>query len=313
VALRAGIAALGYVGVQSPRAAEWQTFGPEVLGMPLAPATGDAVIRLRMDERAYRLAIHPAEADALAYVGWELPGAAELDEAFAALERAGANPRRGTPDEAAARQVTDLVHVEDPAGNHLELFHGAASGGAFAPARPISGFKTGPLGLGHLVIGVGQAIDACRAFYLDVLGFRLSDAFESSFLRMVFMRVNPRHHSLALGTQKVGLHHIMIETNSIDDVGSTFDLCKARQVPLARALGRHSNDLMFSFYMETPSGFDVEYGWNGRLIDEAAWEPVVLSSTSLWGHEFLGERAKMMAALRQRAAATPPGSPSPAG
>ena len=51
-------------------------------------------------------------------------------------------------------------------------------------------------------------------------------------------------------------------------------------------LGRHTNDLMTSFYAKTPSSFMVECGWGGREIDPPTWQPFELKDgPSLWGHE----------------------------
>jgi hypothetical protein len=49
-------------------------------------------------------------------------------------------------------------------------------------------------------------------------------------------------------------------------------------------LGRHPNDEMFSFYGFTPSGFQFEFGWGGRLIDDADWTPKTYDRISDWGH-----------------------------
>src|SRR5215213_8177859 len=58
----------------------------------------------------------------------------------------------------------------------------------------------------------------------------------------------------------------MIETNSLDDVGTTYNIEGDRNLQHGK-LGRHTNDHVFSFYVKTPSGFDVEYGWGGREVD----------------------------------------------
>jgi hypothetical protein len=100
-----------------------------------------------------------------------------------------------------------------------------------------------------------------------VLGFRVSDYMNT----MVFLRGNPRHHSVAFQPRMPDLPrsrdkrmwHFMVEANSIDDVGSALDLASKAGVPVVSTLGRHSNDQMVSFYMSTPSGFEVEYGWAG--------------------------------------------------
>src|SRR4029450_2049136 len=89
-----------------------------------------------------------------------------------------------------------------------------------------------------------------------------------AFNTMVFLRGNPRHHSVAFQPRMPDLPrsrdkrmwHFMLEANSIDDVGSALDLASKAGVPVASTLGRHSNDQMVSFYMSTPSGFESWYG-----------------------------------------------------
>src|SRR6266852_6025725 len=111
------VVALGYVGVEAKEPARWLEFGPEVLGLRADAPAADGTVYLRIDERVYRIAIHPGPEDRLAYVGWELPHAAALEEAVIELEQLGCHPRLGNAEECDARQVRALVHCEDPAGN----------------------------------------------------------------------------------------------------------------------------------------------------------------------------------------------------
>jgi len=237
-----------------------------------------------MDERAHRLAVHPAAKDGLAYMGWELPSPCDLDQAYRELEEAGLKPARGSEQDCAQRRVAELVKIADPYGNRLELFCGQLNTcETFQPARAIGGFVTGNLGLGHIVLGVSD-FGPGKKFYPEVLGLRLSDVVPN---RLVFFHCNPRHHSIALGQIGAGLRHIMLEVTSIDDVGKTYELCQANGVPITKTLGRHSNDLMFSFYMKSPSGFEIEYGTQGRLVDDATWTVQQIDRGSLWGHQRL--------------------------
>jgi hypothetical protein len=77
----------------------------------------------------------------------------------------------------------------------------------------------------------------------------------------------------------------MLEVGTLDDVGRALDIVNERQIPLAMGLGRHTNDLMTSFYARTPSGFEIEYGTGGRTVDDAAWEDGAYDAMSLWGHK----------------------------
>src|SRR6185312_4098 len=91
--------------------------------------------------------------EGLAFFGWEVADAAALDAIAARLEKAGVPVARGSRALADERRVKDLIVTQDPVGNRLELFHGAeATTEPFKPGRSISGFRTGPLGLGHVVM-----------------------------------------------------------------------------------------------------------------------------------------------------------------
>ena len=157
----------------------------------------------------------------------------------------------------------------------------------FKPARPISGFKTGPLGMGHVVLHV-KDFDKVVPFYRDLLGFKISD-YSHTPISLCFFHVNGRHHSMALfGSGKRGFHHFMIEYNNLDDVGQGYDLLQYKEGAIAYTMGRHTNDYMTSFYSVTPSGFFVENGWGGRIINPSTWEPIeTFEGPSFWGHERL--------------------------
>jgi len=282
------ISSLGYVGVASPRAKEFETFGPEVLGTPLWTEPKDGVY-LRLDDRAYRIAVHPGERDELRYIGWEVAGPAALDEAVESLKRCEVEVRHASAEECAMRHVEGMAWLLDPWGQRHELFYGQRAFLSFRPTRDISGFLTGELGLGHVVL-VAPELRAAVDFFVKVLGFRVSDYIDVPF-PLAFFHTNPRHHSLAVGQAGPlrGLHHIMLELKDMNDVGTTYELCRARGLPISMDLGRHSNDQMFSFYLRTPGGFEIEYGWGGLLIDDAIWQVKRLPLPSFWGHRHSAE------------------------
>jgi 2,3-dihydroxybiphenyl 1,2-dioxygenase len=309
------IRALGYLGIRAANPAEWDGYATRLLGMQRVDVGGGTRL-FRMDDRAQRLIVTPEAADGLAFMGWEVADAAALDAMMARLEAAGTKVTRGSAALADERHVRGLIHFADPQGNRLELFHGAALADMpFEPGRPISGFRTGALGMGHAVLHVADAA-ALLPFYRDVLGFQLSD-FGRTPYELFFFHVNGRHHSFAmLGTGRQGLHHFMVELGSLDDVGQGYDLATLEPGRLAYTLGRHTNDHMTSFYAHSPSGFFVEYGWGARMIDPESWEPhETFDGPSLWGHERLhmpeeGARARLRA-MRLTAAARGLRAPNP--
>jgi len=300
------IEALGYVGVRSDRLDDWETFASRFLGMQIDERSASS-LRLRMDDRRQRLVVAPDVGEGPALFGWELADAAALESLAARLEAAQIEVRRGTGALATERRVKELIVFKDPIGTRLEAFHGAEiAAEPFKPARAISGFRAGPLGVGHAVLAVAN-VEVLLPFYRDLLGFRLSDWLVRPF-KAFFFHVNPRHHSLALiETGRNDIHHFMIELYSLDDVGQGFDIAQDLQVPLGTTIGRHTNDFMTSFYSRTPSGFMVEYGWGGRTIDPTSWQAGEMQhGGSLWGHERLwldAERRQNAREIQLRAAA----------
>jgi 2,3-dihydroxybiphenyl 1,2-dioxygenase len=286
------IESLSYIGFTSPQADEWKSFGPDVLGLEVVDPGPDGAVRLRNDDAAWRIAIHPGDRDDVAYLGWAVAGPAAFDQAVAALRGAGIDVSEPDAELAEARAVESVAWFVDPFGFRHELSHGLAfQPGSFVPGRPISGFVTGAGGLGHAVLVVPD-LDAATHLYVDLLGFRHSDDIDMG-MRVRFLHCNPRHHTVAISAVPgmVGFHHLMLEVADVDDVGRAYDLVNARGLPLAMSLGRHTNDQMTSFYVRTPSGFEIEYGSGGRLIDTSEpWEPGWYDAPSRWGHHPPAER-----------------------
>lgn len=276
---------LGYIAIATRDDAAWAEFAANLLGMQVVDrgATG---FGLRTDERERRLFVERANSEQVSAMGWEVADADALAALAARLCDAGHDVRLGTTLEIEQRRVAALLVAHDPAGNRLEFFHGAAAAVApFVPGRALSGFRTGSLGLGHVVLTT-SSLDALLPFYTDLLGFRLSDYALRPF-KASFFHLNSRHHSFAaIETGVDGFHHLMVELDSLDDVGQAYDLALLEDGCVGVTLGRHSNDFMTSFYARTPSGFMVEYGWGGRSIDPSNWRPFECDhGPSLWGHE----------------------------
>ena len=281
------ITQLGYVGFAVTDLEAWEAMATKVVGLPVSSRGDDGTLYLRMDEYHHRILVHPGETDDISYLGWQVPGPFELQALEARLRDAGVETRRGTAAEKTERKVRDLIRFEDPGGYASEIFYGPLdrSHEPFAPSRRMVGFKASQLGLGHVVLRVPDR-DACERFYIDVLGLTLSDYGSG---KLVFFHCNPRHHSLALAPadQMPGprrIVHLMLEALSLDDLGTAMDLCGQHGFPVLEGLGKHTNDGTVSFYLETPSKFGLEFGFDGRLIDDATWEVRVYDKRSVWGH-----------------------------
>jgi 3,4-dihydroxy-9,10-secoandrosta-1,3,5(10)-triene-9,17-dione 4,5-dioxygenase len=292
------IRSLGYLRIETTRIDEWRVYGLKVLGLVEGKGSTPGALYLRMDDFPARLVIVPGEQDRLLASGWETENEAGLRWVADRLEAAGVPYKDGSAEDLADRRVNGLISFLDPSGNTLEVFHGAALQHRRVVSPYGHRFVTGEQGLGHVVLSTDDDAEALR-FYRDVLGFRLRDSMrlppelvgrpsdgEPAWLR--FFGCNPRHHSLAflpLPTA-TGIVHLMIEVEHSDDVGLALDRARRHRVKMSATLGRHVNDLMLSFYMKTPSGFDVEFGTEGRQVDDEDWIARESTAVSLWGHDF---------------------------
>lgn len=287
------ISSLGYAIIEATDIAAWRKFGADVLGlMPIDGADGG--VRFRMDNRPFRIAIVPAKEDRFVASGWELPNQEAYDVCLKSLGDAGVAIAHGSAADAADRKVRALARCQDPAGNNLEIYHGRVYDYApFVSPAGVSGFVTGNMGLGHVVLPAPK-VEETRSFYKTHLGFGDTDEMRVPIgvpdhpgLALYFLHCdNPRHHSLALFEAEIpgGLVHLMIEVNKFDDLGRAVDRCKKNGAPISINMGRHSNDLMVSTYIKTPSGFDVEYGWDAWQVDWTDYVPTKSETFSLWGH-----------------------------
>ena len=276
---------LGYLVVESTNLDGWRQFATEILGMAVGRRSDDQTLYLRMDDQPFRVAVVAGTEDRLQYSGWQVANRASLERLADDLTRAGVDVERVDNDEVQQRGVGDLVRVTDPGGAALELFCSPVlDHDVFVSPAGVSGFVTGTLGLGHIVM-ITPAFDAARAFYIELLGFKESDSMVLDGMQLQFLHCNPRHHSLALATgPRSMLAHFMVEVKAIDDVGYALDRCEANGVRVKQGIGRHSNDEMISFYAQAPGRFDFEFGWGGVLIDDATWAVQEITKTSHWGH-----------------------------
>ena len=297
----AHVHSLGYLVVETTDLDRWRELAVDVLGMAVGkgpdPRADDPALYLRIDDRPARVVIRPGETDRLVTVGWEVRDRETWRRVVRQLEDAGAPVKVGSPELADERRVQELVVTEDPSGTQLEVFHGPSLVHDKLLTTHGATFVTGGQGLGHVVLPTANAEEAYD-FYTQVLGFRSRGAFKMSapgaapsYLR--FLSCNERHHALALAPwpQDNGIIHFMLEVTELDDVGMALDRLHKRKFPLSSTLGRHTNDNMVSFYVGTPSAFDIELGCFGRRISEDDYTAEDITRDSTWGHRWGGGAA----------------------
>lgn len=292
------IKSLGYVTAQTTDTARWRQFAFGVLGFASGSGPDPDSLYLRMDERAARIIVSPGDTDKIVTVGWEVRDRADLEAVKRKLEMSGTAYKELSLTEADTRRVEEVIAFEDPAGTSLEVFHGPVLDHSPVVTPFGARFVTGEQGLGHVVL---PALDVPGMFdfYTEVLGFKSRGAFrvpvppEFGPVRVRFLGVNERHHSLALcpaaTLRDPGVIHLMVEVDTLDAVGQALDRVNKDGFQLSSTLGRHTNDKMVSFYVRAPGDWDIEFGTEGMRVDENFYTAEEITADSYWGHQWVDD------------------------
>lgn len=129
-----------------------------------------------------------------------------------------------------------------------------------------------PSRLCHVVFG-SKDCSASRRFFLDGLGFRVSDRVGED---VVFMRCSTSHHDVLVQPAPVAfLHHAAWEVADVDEVGRgaqrMLDGDPGRHV---WGLGRHHIGSNWFWYLRDPAGNFAEYTSDvDAITDDEKWEP----------------------------------------
>ena len=285
---------LAYVGIEVPDPERLAPFFRDVIGLVPGEPARDGTATWRNDDRAHRVIVQPGESNDAVFIGFEAADAAAFDAAVARLAAAGFAVAEPTADDRAARRVARLARAAAPWGGDVEIVLGLedASLPFSSPLVP-GGFLTGGVGFGHVVFATTAFDESCR-FLTAGLGLVQSDWLEMEIaagieLVVHFFHCNERHHTVALARAPFELpqrlHHIMFETIDRDDVGAAFDRVWASDLAIPNGLGRHDNDGMFSFYVQSPAGFQVEVGHGARVVTDEWDDDRRYDRISAWGHQ----------------------------
>lgn len=281
---------LGFLRYQTNKIDEWLEYNRNILGGEAILNDDRSVLKLRLDDFAHRIFLVAGEHEELIAYAWEVGSFEEMDALEHLLKGEGVEVTYGSDEDAASRDVDKYFAFTDPMGQKHEIFVSPKveiTNPNFV--KPIKGYRTGELGLGH-VNCVCKDLTEARKFYEKVMGFRVSDYIRWSDADATFYHCNPRHHSFGFmnecfGQKAPSLHHLMLELQDEDDLGRLYDqICASNPELLILHLGKHSNDQMFSMYLKTPSPFAIEIGVGGLLVNEADWLPKSYDSPKIWGH-----------------------------
>jgi 2,3-dihydroxybiphenyl 1,2-dioxygenase len=263
------VSQLGYLGIGISDLPRWEGYATTVLGLEITERGPDDTVYLRLDEYHHRISLHPDPSDDLLYVGWQCSNRSDYEATKVSLYDGGVEFVQATEDELANRHVVDMVKFTC-SGVQQEVYYGPhlLFERPFHSQVLMTNFRTGDLGMGHVGLIAEDQAEMLRVM-TECLGFKVSDNFRG---QERFVHCNGREHTAVVMQGSPGskrIQHFLLEVNSLDDVGMCLDRVEDNEIPIQSRLGRHTNDHMVSFYMVSPSAFGVEYGWNGRLIDDA--------------------------------------------
>jgi 2,3-dihydroxybiphenyl 1,2-dioxygenase len=307
-----GAVHLGYVVVEYKRHTAWHRFGADAIGLHVDELDAHT-LRFRLDDHSCRFLIQEGPREDLVAAGWQVDDHETFDEILRRVADAGVPITEGTPEECALRGVERLWRFPGPKGISTEVFTVPVT-----TTEPLkmqsSAFVTGASGMGHLAI-TSRRPDALRAYYDTVFDARITDFIDENIagltLKIKFLRVNERHHSIAIANVhgvpiqpiRTTIQHMNIQVATLEDMLDSFHRVTELGFHMAWSVGQHTNDRELSYYCVTPSGFELEVGWNPVLITpelESTWEPSTYQGISTWGHTPQGNAvADLMSQFKQ--------------
>lgn len=302
---------MGYALVESEKTADWLRFTRDALGLDVQEA-GDALV-CRLDGHARRLVISRGSLEDVAALGYELDDQASLDIVLQRLRDHNVAIEAGDARGAALRGVERYWRCVGPKTIPIEFYVTP-----LLSDKPLSmlasGYVTGEAGMGHVAI-TSRRPEAMLGFWQGILDARHSDDIEQRMgglmLDIRFLRLNPRHHSVAVACTRgrrmdpirTRIQHMNFQCATLEDMTAAFQRCRELGYRIMMGVGQHTNDRELSFYVESPSGFEIEYGWDPIAVDEAHWQPTLHQGISTWGHKpldhsFVDELRQVARAVR---------------
>jgi 2,3-dihydroxybiphenyl 1,2-dioxygenase len=293
-----GAVHLGYIVIETIRFTDWRRFGTDAIGMHHDALDTD-LMRFRLDAQQCRFLLQRGPAEDVIATGWHIDDYTTFEQIEARVRAHGVPVTHGTAEEAALRGVERLLRFPGPKGITQEIYTTPVNSAEPLRMRA-SGFITGDSGMGHIALTSTKPAQI-RGYFNTVFDARLTDYIDETIsgvkLKIRFLRVNERHHSIAVvGTPRLPIdpirtriQHLNIQAATLDDVARSYQRVCELGFDMALSIGQHTNDKELSYYARTPSGFEWEVGWNPITIDETTWQPTTHQGISIWGHTPVGQ------------------------
>ena len=205
------------------------------------------------------LAFEAGSSNTCRNVAYQIAPGIDLNEAKRLLAKAGvkAELRSSTTP-----GIEKVLAVKDPNGTEIEIFSDRVHS-----AIPPSKGGIGPMKLGHIAFSIADP-KATADFYINALGFRVSDWIEDMF---VFLRCGPDHHTANfVRGDKTFMHHIAYELKDWAHLLTACDILGRAKNPIIWGPGRHRVGHNIFVYHRDPDDNIIElYTELDQMKDEA--------------------------------------------
>ncbi|NBU96701.1 MAG: extradiol ring-cleavage dioxygenase [Spirochaetia bacterium] len=286
---------MGYVIISSNKFTDWRTFCEQAIGLHKGSIT-ENILTYRIDEYEKRFIIIKGNEEDVISTGWEVYDEISLEIILARLHSRDISFSELNREECSIRGIRKGFQIKGPKGLFVEIYTDPIK--STQSLRMLtSGFKTGNSGMGHIAM-VSRIPVKMQRFWQEIFDARYSDHIQQTLqsgviLDVNFFRLNERHHSIAVAATRdiridplrTKVQHINLEVATLEDMAQAYKRCGQLGFSMNWEVGQHTNDKEISFYVITPSGFEIEIGWNPIHVNESSWEPQSYNGFSIWGHK----------------------------
>jgi len=275
----ARVSEIRYVGYGVPDIEAERVFYSDVWGLKqVAEEDGMIYFAAEGHDEPYVVRLRQTDEQRIDVIGLAAGSRADIDELYAKVEAAN------------CRIIFMPKDLDRPGGGYGFRFFTKdgltfeiSSDVARGSQRTLERWEGIPQNISHIVLHSPDH-RAAVAFFVDVLGFKVSD-WLGDF--MCFLRCNEAHHRIAFLPGPPCLNHVAYDMLSIDDMMRGIHRLKLKAVDIRWGPGRHTAGNNTFSYFTTPAGFAVEYTSELDQVDDASWEATVYTPAPMimdqWG------------------------------
>jgi len=278
------IAHFAHIELLTPRPDESLWFFTHILSLQEVARRDQSVyLRAYGDYQRYSLKLTESNRAGLGHAAFRTSSPTALERRVAAIQASGQSGHwsEGEIGHGPAFQFTS------PDGHPFEIFyqieHFVPSGDELPylknqPQRlPYGGARA--RSLDHLNV-LASAVTPNKQFFLDALGFRLSEhvVMDDGRETAAWMRVTSKSYDLVFTADATGtrgrLHHFAYRVDNREDLLRTADLYTEHGIQIETGPNKHPAGQTFFLYALEPGGNRVEICAGGYLIFAPDWKPV---------------------------------------